>query len=125
EALQADWLVVSGMQPINPDTGKYVDMEELFTLARAQGTRIAIDTSGPTLKTWARNPLVNLIKPNCDELASLVGHSLHTIGDVVQAGKDLIAEGNLEIILASIGADGALVISADEAHWAHTAPQQI
>lgn len=125
EALNADWLVVSGMQPINPDTNEYVEMEELFTLARNQGSRVAIDTSGPTLKTWARNPLVSLIKPNCDELASLVGHPLKTIGDVVHAGQELIAEGNLEIVLASIGADGAIAITADEAHWAYTDPVEV
>lgn len=125
DAMDADWLVVSGMQPVNPDTNEYVDMEELFQKARKRGARIAIDTSGPTLVTWARSPLVNLIKPNCDELASLVGYDLNTIGDVVRAGKDLIAEGNLEIILASIGADGAIIITKESAHWAYTDPVDV
>lgn len=120
DALNADWLVVSGMQPINPDTEAYVNLTELFEKTRERGARVAVDTSGATLKTWGHSPLVNLIKPNTHELAQLVGHELKTFGDALDAGQELIAEGNLELVLASLGADGALIISKDEAHWAYT-----
>jgi 1-phosphofructokinase len=124
EEMDADWLVVSGMHPINTDTGDFVELTALFERARELGVRVAVDTSGPTLTRWGRSPLVNLIKPNADELATLVGHNLHTIGDALDAGRELCAQG-IEIALVSLGADGALGITADEAHWAHAVATEV
>jgi len=115
--LGADWLVVSGIHPRVIETGLPIDLTDLFTRAREIGIRVGVDTSGPELKNWARNPLVNLIKPNADELASLVGRHLHTIGDALDAGREL-CEGGIEIALISLGEAGALGITAHEAHWA-------
>jgi 1-phosphofructokinase len=68
---------------------------------------------------------VNLIKPNADELASLVGRELHTLGEAIDAGRELVA-GGIEIALVSLGGDGALGITADEVVWAKaTAPAVI
>ncbi len=122
EETEADWLCVSGVHPHNADTGDFVDMLELFERSREAGARVALDTSGVPLERLAASGLVNLIKPNADELAGLVGHNLMTIGEALAAGRELNAKG-VEIALVSLGADGALVITADEAHWGHcTAP---
>ena len=59
---------------------------------------------------------MNLIKPNADELANLVGRNLYTIGDALEAGRELNGLG-VEVALVSLGADGALAITADEAVW--------
>jgi 1-phosphofructokinase len=115
--MNADWLVVSGMHPKMIDTGLPIDLSELFARARDLGARVGLDTSGPELKHWGRSGEVNLIKPNADELASLVGHELHTLGDVINAGRELISTG-LEIALVSLGPDGAIAITADDVVWA-------
>ncbi len=115
--MNADWLVVSGMHPKMASTGLPIDLTELFERARDLGARVGLDTSGPELKTWARSGFANLIKPNADELASLVGRELHTLGDAIDAGRELIDSG-LEIALVSLGEDGALGITADEVVWA-------
>lgn len=115
--MNADWLVVSGMHPKMAETGLPIDLTELFERAQEMGARVGLDTSGPELATWARSGFANLIKPNADELASLVGRELHTLGDAIDAGRELI-DGGLEIALVSLGEDGALGITADEVVWA-------
>ena len=116
EEIGADWLVVSGVHPFDADTADFVDMTDLFARAREAGARVALDTSGVPLERLATTGLVNLIKPNADELANLVGRNLHTIGEALDAGRELNALG-VEVALVSLGADGALGISADEAWW--------
>lgn len=122
--MNADWLVVSGRHPMMSDTGLPIDLSELFARAREMGARVGLDTSGPELKHWGRSGEVNLIKPNADELASLVGHELVTMGDVIDAGRELIDTG-LEIALVSLGADGAIAITADDVVWASAPVEEV
>lgn len=114
--MDADWMVVCGTHPFDSDTGDYLDMTQLFERTREAGARVALDTSGVPLERLTKSGLVNLIKPNADELANLVGRNLHTIGDALDAGRELNALG-VEVALVSLGADGALAITADEAVW--------
>ena len=122
--MNADWLVVSGMHPKMTDTGVPIDLSELFARAREMGARVGLDTSGPELKHWGRSGEVNLIKPNADELASLVGRELATLGDVINAGRELIETG-LEIALVSLGPDGAIAITADDVVWASAVATEV
>ncbi|MDH2443294.1 PfkB family carbohydrate kinase [Amnibacterium sp. CER49] len=114
--MDADWLVVSGVHPFNSDTNDFVDMTDLFERTRETGARVALDTSGVPLERWTRSGLVNLIKPNADELANLVGRNLVTVGEALDAGRELNALG-VEVALVSLGADGALAVTADDAVW--------
>lgn len=122
--MNADWLVVSGMHPKMTDTGLPIDLSELFARARDLGARVGLDTSGPELKHWGRSGEVNLIKPNADELASLVGRELLTLADVIDAGRELISTG-LEIALVSLGPDGAVAITADDVVWASAVATEV
>jgi 1-phosphofructokinase len=123
--MDADWVCVSGTHPFNSDTGDYIDMHDLFERAREAGARVALDTSGVPLERLVASGLVNLIKPNADELANLVGRNLLTVGEALEAGRELNAQG-VEVALVSLGADGALAITADRAVWgAAVAPQLV
>ena len=125
EEMGADWLVASGTHPFNSDTNDYVDMTGLFERARAAGARVALDTSGVPLERLVTSGLVNLIKPNADELANLVGRNLASIGEALDAGHELNAQG-VEVALVSLGADGALAVSGDRAVWgAAVAPRLV
>ena len=117
QSLGADWLVVSGSVPREAETGELLDFTELFAETRRLGTRIALDSSGSSLTRLARSGAVNLIKPNADELATLVQRHLHTIGDVLDAARQVIDECGLEVALVSLGGDGALAITKHEAWW--------
>lgn len=123
--MAADWLVVSGVHPFDSDTNDYIEMTGLFEQAREEGARVALDTSGVPLERLVTSGLVNLIKPNADELANLVGRNLHTIGEAMDAGRQLNGQG-IEVALVSLGADGALAVTASEALWgAAVAPRLV
>ena len=58
------------------------------------------------------SPGAALLKPNRDELADVVGRSLGSIGDVVDAARELRSWG-AGAVLASLGADGAVLVDDD------------
>lgn len=85
---------------------------ELFAeLVRRYRGRCVVDTSGiPFARAVAAGP--SLIKPNVQELAELVGTPLPRLGDVVDAARTLVDAG-VGVVVASLGADGALWVSDD------------
>ena len=111
EAVQsAQWLVASGSLPPGTPAGVYADL--VRSLADS-GTCVAVDTSGPALEAvLAAGPA--LVKPNRDELAEATGRALVTIADVVDAASRLRDQG-AGAVLASLGADGAVLVDDDGA----------
>jgi 1-phosphofructokinase len=90
--------------------------------ARAPHVRIALDTSGePLNQSVSAGP--DLIKPNVDELAELTGRPLRSLGEVREAA-DHARELGAGAVLASLGGDGSMLVTADGA-WvarAHDIP---
>jgi len=108
----AEWLACCGSLPPGAPVDLYA---ELTRRAHRAGVRVAVDTSGPPLEAaLAAGP--DLVKPNADELAELVGRSLRTYGDVVDAASELRRRG-VGAVLASLGADGAILV--DDAGATH------
>ena len=106
----AEWLVASGSLPPGTPATVYADL--VRSLA-GSGTSVAIDTSGPALEAvLAAEP--TLVKPNCEELAEVAGRQLRTVGEVVEAAQRL-RELGAGAVLASLGADGAVLVDADGA----------
>jgi len=64
------------------------------------------------------------MKPNAEELAFIVGRNLHTIGDVIEAAREVNAFG-VEVVLASLGGDGMVAVTKDNAWSARTAPVKV
>jgi len=108
----ATWIVGCGSLP----PGAPVDFYARLTAQVSSGTRAAIDTSGEALGA-AVCAGVALIKPNLEELQTLVGRPLGTIGEAVTAARELIARG-CHAVLVSLGADGALFVDANGASHA-------
>ena len=72
---------------------------------------MAIDTSGATLAAAvAASP--DVVKPNRDELAELLGTELPTLAAVRDAAYRLVNQG-ITTVLVSLGRDGALLVRAD------------
>ncbi|WP_432562155.1 1-phosphofructokinase family hexose kinase [Kineococcus sp. SYSU DK003] len=112
-----DWLVTSGSLP----PGAPTDLHAQFArAARAAGVRCAVDTSGTALAA-AVEAAPDVLKPNHEELAELLGRELLTVGDVVTAAAGLRAAGVGEV-LVSLGGAGALLVTADGAVWAGGEP---
>jgi 1-phosphofructokinase len=106
-ARSGGWLAGCGSLPSGLTDDYYAQLVE--TGHRA-GNQVVIDTSGPALiKALAAGP--DLIKPNADELADAAGGTITTIGDVLDAAQELRTRG-AGAVLASLGADGALLVTA-------------
>ena len=60
-------------------------------LAARYGVPFVLDTSGAPLTRAVRQGGLTLVKPNDEELAELVGRELTTVGDVVDAAREVIA----------------------------------
>ena len=110
------WLVAAGSLPKGLDADFLV---ELGTRARAKDVRYAVDTSGTTLARVTSSGAPHLIKPNLEELSELVGHELVTVGDVVEAARSVLPEGDC---LISLGENGALLVTPDQVLWAGHPP---
>lgn len=110
-ALEGNWVVFAGR--LNPGLS-HSAYAELATFAKALGARVAVDTSGEEFAEAVRAGAVDLVKPNHHELSELVGRTLQTIDDVIEAAREVIA-GGVSTVLCSMGADGALLITADSA----------
>jgi 1-phosphofructokinase len=121
---QAKWLVIAGALPVYKATGTYVDLQPLFDAMKERGVRVALDTSGEPLNYWARRGLASIIKPNAEELASVVGRTLRTVGDVVDAARQLCEHG-IECVLASLGADGMVAVTKNDQWAARTPPVKV
>jgi len=114
-AARADWVVLSGSLSPGAPADWYATL-----VRRLRGTRprVAIDSSGPPLAAAiAARP--DLIKPNREELAELVGRPVDTIADVVGAARTLVAAG-VHTVLTSLGPAGAVLVRRDAA-WHATA----
>ncbi|MGI5148732.1 1-phosphofructokinase [Plantactinospora sp. CA-294935] len=107
------WLACCGSLPDGVPPDLYA---ELADAARSRGVRVAVDTSGEPLRaSLAGRP--DLVKPNSSELAHLVGRPLRTFGDVIDAALQVRRLG-AGAVLATLGADGALLVEAAEVRHA-------
>ncbi|MGW2822180.1 1-phosphofructokinase [Streptomyces sp. NPDC001443] len=109
----ADWIACCGSLPRGLTPLWYAD---LVARAHAAGVRIALDTSGPALLEALRER-PDVVKPNAEELAEAVGRPLSTVGDALKAAEELRALG-AGAVLASLGADGQLLVAAEGAWFA-------
>lgn len=122
----ARWLVLAGSLPPGVDDGFYVEVIRAVRAAHgASAPRIAVDTSGPALTAVVADAHPDLIKPNDEELAALVGVTLDPARDPVEAtldpARELVAH-RVGAALVTLGSRGALLVDADGA-WSAAAPR--
>ncbi|MDQ2623526.1 MAG: 1-phosphofructokinase family hexose kinase, partial [Actinomycetota bacterium] len=108
QSLPGDWVVLCGSLPPGVDDGEYAAVTQLL---RSSGRRVAVDTSGPALRrAVAVGP--DLVKPNREELAEVVGRELDSIAAVLAAAHELHDRG-VGHVLVSLGGDGAVLVGGD------------
>ncbi|HCU76954.1 1-phosphofructokinase family hexose kinase, partial [Microbacterium sp. UBA837] len=126
EAPRASWVVLAGSLPPGADVELLADLARTARIA-APAVRIAVDTSGaPLTALRTAGVRIDLIKPNLEELAELTGSNPATLGTpeaVASACTALRADG-IAAVLATLGAAGAVLASADGA-WHATHPPVI
>jgi len=106
--LPGAWVVLAGSVPPGVEPTIYRDLAQAFT---SGGRHVVLDTSGEPLR-HALDAVPAIIKPNIYELETLVGYPLPTQESIVAAARELLARG-LELVVVSMGADGALFIDQD------------
>jgi 1-phosphofructokinase len=113
-------ILLAGTIPLNHD-GSALELPRLFDEADRAGLRVGLDTSGEALRDSVRAGRPFFVKPNASELAECVGRSLVTLGDVIDAAKDLTQWG-VSQVLVSMGPDGMLGVSDGTIVHAFSAP---
>jgi 1-phosphofructokinase len=116
----AEIFVLSGSLPAGAPASIY---RELTTQLKACGRRVVVDTSGEAL-AQAVEAAPDVIKPNIDELAELVGHPLADEAAVVAAAQSLRERG-IDLVAVSMGGRGAIFVSAEGAVHAVPPPAVI
>ena len=102
----ATWVVGSGSLP--PGAG--IDFYARMVRQVGASSPVAIDADGDALRA-AVDARPALVKPNRGELEDLVGRSLGTLGQVIDAARSLLA-GGIGAVLVSLGPDGAAYVDA-------------
>jgi 6-phosphofructokinase 2 len=119
--LPKQFLVISGgLAPGVPENF----YARLATLAKAHGVRVVLDTNGPALAE-ALKVGVSMFKPSLRELRDLTGHDLPDTDSQVAAAQNLIYSGQAEIVAVSLGAEGAMVVSANQVWYACAIPVDV
>jgi len=119
DSLEPDsWLVLGGGVP----QAHAALLGPLLARAKELGVRVVADTSGAALESIRG---VWLTKPNLLELETMAGRDL--VGDdaiVTAARTCLIEPGISEMVVVSLAADGALLVTADR-HRRFAAPRVV
>lgn len=109
KSISTEFLVVSG----SLNEGLPVDFyKQIAEIAKKTNTKLIIDTSGESLEKVLETG-VYLIKPNVGELAKLVGVASLEMEEVNEAAKKIIAKGGAEIVVVSLGPQGAVLVTKD------------
>ena len=114
-----EFIVASGSLPPGVPLDIYA---KLAIIAKNKKARLIVDTSGEAL-SHAANEGVYLLKPNLGELASLAGVEKIDPEQVVKFSRELINKGGCEVMVVSMGENGAMLITKDEDH--HIIPPKV
>jgi 1-phosphofructokinase family hexose kinase len=108
-ALKPKFLVASGSLNEGLSDDFYRKIAEI---AKKSNAKLIVDTSGEALKK-ALEVGVYMIKPNVGELAKLIGVERLELEEVNEAAKQIIAKGGAEIVVVSLGPQGAVLVTKD------------
>lgn len=107
-AAQADAVTISGSLPKGLPEDAYI---QLINCVKTEGALCIVDTSGETLKQ-AVSAHPDMVKPNSDEIAQLLGRSVTSLDEVVEAAAELHRQG-IAYVVCSLGGDGAILACED------------
>lgn len=105
------YIVASGSVPSGVPSDIFA---RIAFIAKKKNAKCIVDTSGEALQKAASEG-VYLLKPNLGELSTLVGQDELDIESVSDAARLLIAEKKTEVVVVSMGAAGAMLVSKNVA----------
>jgi 6-phosphofructokinase 2 len=113
QELKPKFLVLSGSLNEGLPADYY---QNIANLAKQSGSKVIVDTSGEALQKVLETG-VYLIKPNVGELAKLIGVERLEMDEVVHAAQKLIEKGSAEIVVVSLGPQGAVLVTATQTEF--------
>ncbi|MEJ7694105.1 1-phosphofructokinase family hexose kinase [Daejeonella sp.] len=109
-AAGSEYIVASGSVP----PGIKADIfARVARVAKKAGARFIVDTSGEALNE-AVDEGVFLVKPNLGELSNLHGKGVLSNESADDAARDLIEKAKCEVVVVSMGAQGAYLVTRDQ-----------
>ena len=105
-----DFIIASGSLPAGIPDDIYTQLSRIATITNA---KFIVDTSGKSLQNAIKEN-VFLIKPNLEELGILLNKKNLKIENVDVEARKLINEKQCEIIVVSLGENGAMLVTKDE-----------
>jgi len=107
--LDCEFLVCAGSVPDGVAEDFYA---EVTRMVKPRGTKVVLDTSGRPLVEALREG-VYLVKPNLREIEHLVGRKAPTPEKQEQIARQLVDDGQAEIVALTLGDAGALMVWKD------------
>lgn len=114
-----DYVVASGSLPPDVPPDFYA---RIAHFGKKRGAKVIIDVSGEALHA-ALQEGVFLIKPNIREFRELAGKEIKEKSQIMAAARKMIEDGRCEVLMISLGAAGALVVS--EKYTEHILPPTV
>lgn len=103
-----DYLVASGSLPRGVPDDFYA---RVAAIAKRNGMRLVLDTSGPALAAGLAGGDVFLAKPSLEEFRTLVGKDLAGEDAIAQAAMAVVERGEAEYLAVTMGSKGAVLAS--------------
>ncbi len=110
EQTDISYIVASGSLPPGVPVNFF---GQLASIAKTIKAKLIVDTSGEALQYAAKEGLY-MLKPNLNELSSLTGKDNLVDEEIVSAARTVIANGGCEIMVVSLGGEGAILVTAKE-----------
>ncbi|MDO9583501.1 MAG: 1-phosphofructokinase family hexose kinase [Desulfomicrobium sp.] len=104
-----DYVVASGSLPPGAPADFYA---QVARIGKKRGAKTIVDVSGTALKE-ALEEGVFLIKPNVREFREMVGKDIIEESQIKAEAQKMVKSGRCEVLVISLGAAGALVVSEE------------
>jgi len=104
-----EYLVASGSLPPGVPADFYA---RVARVGKKGGAKVIVDVSGEAMKKALREG-VYLIKPNVREFRELVGKEIKEEAQIKAEARKMIESGRCELLVISLGAAGALMVSEE------------
>lgn len=109
-----DAAILTGGLPLDAPADYYAG---LIRRLKEKSVMVYLDASGDALRAGVQEGPF-LIKPNLVELEEATGKTIATIGQALDAARDLIARYGIHYVVVSFGSKGSLAVDAEAAVYA-------
>lgn len=107
ELNDVEYIVTSGSLPPGVPADIFA---RIAVIAKKKNAKFIVDSSGEALR-HAANEGVFLLKPNLNELSFLAGKDRLEGNEIADVAKQLVKENKCEVVVVSMGKDGALLVA--------------